>query len=604
MQITNYFTYKDEVSRAISWGHYFLFLNIFLALLIGLGYIYDTPRPTTGLAFFYLIISWLGHFSSIVFIFYLIIFFPLSFIGSLKYYRYISVVLSVCIFLILLIDVKLYQSIKIHLNFSVLDLFFEQEGFSTGLNFNFLYIATPILLGIELLFSSLSWKHIYIHNHQKLTYAFSALFLLSFLSTHTLHIWANAYKYVPITIQKSLFPAYYPMTANTFLTEHGWIQSYSNSPIERPSAHNISKLNYPLENIKVKPIEKPYNVLLVLVNGLNSASISEELTPNLFKFSQENDNYVNHYLGSTDPNINLFELNYGLPGQYLNLINQDKTPSVLVNELLQQDYKISSYITAKSSTKAQEYAKSNGIRVNKIKAFSSDEKVINYAIRNFNNWNSRPHMTVLSLNSPQTLEQDSPNDLTYLPQLSNEDLENHEFKNTNKVNNRYFNCLNILDKNIGKLINSLEDTGLLSNTVVIFTSISGNKIQDSSSNYNRETNHVPLIISWPGSITNSTISALSSTQDIAPTLAEEILGVTNDVSTYSTGLNLREITNRDWVLSGDMNEIHIIDLNQTTIFDKHGNAVIYGNDQYSGNSHPNIKTLIQAMKYLNKFKEK
>ena len=74
MQITNYFTYKDEVSRAISWGHYFLFLNIFLALLIGLGYIYDTPRPTTGLAFFYLIISWLGHFSSIVFIFYLIIF--------------------------------------------------------------------------------------------------------------------------------------------------------------------------------------------------------------------------------------------------------------------------------------------------------------------------------------------------------------------------------------------------------------------------------------------------------------------------------------------------------------------------------------------------
>ena len=163
---SSYFTYKDEVSRSISWGHWFVLLNIFLALLIGCAYLYNAPTPSTGLGATYLIISWLGHFSFLVFIIYILIFFPLTFLcRSTRTYRVLSIILATVFMTVMLIDVKLYQAIKIHLNLSVLQIFFSQEGFSTGLNYNFLYITTPVVGFIEYLFSKLAWRNHYLHRY-------------------------------------------------------------------------------------------------------------------------------------------------------------------------------------------------------------------------------------------------------------------------------------------------------------------------------------------------------------------------------------------------------------------------------------------------------
>ena len=156
-----YFTYKDEVSRTISWGHWFTFLNIFLTILLGSAYILYSPNTDyTSLGNFYLIISWFGHFSCLTFLLYMLLLFPFSFIGSLRFYRIFAVTMAVILLAIMLVDIKIYQQIKIHLSLSVLELFFEQEGFSTGINFNFLYIAIPVLILIECYFSHLAWKHI------------------------------------------------------------------------------------------------------------------------------------------------------------------------------------------------------------------------------------------------------------------------------------------------------------------------------------------------------------------------------------------------------------------------------------------------------------
>ena len=88
--------------------------------------------------------------------------------------------------------------------------------------------------------------------------------------------------------------------------------------------------------------------------------------------------------------------------------------------------------------------------------------------------------------------------------------------------------------------------------------------------YDRRTFHVPLIISWPDAIIPAKITALTSSQDLAPTISREILGIRNNYDTYSTGMNVRDLDNRPWILSGDSSEIRIIASNQTTAFDKHG----------------------------------
>ena len=85
-------SYGERVSRLVSWGHWFAFFNIILAMLIGTSFIAQSPWPETFLGQAYLIISWIGHFSFLVFALYILILFPLTFIiPSRKLLRLISV---------------------------------------------------------------------------------------------------------------------------------------------------------------------------------------------------------------------------------------------------------------------------------------------------------------------------------------------------------------------------------------------------------------------------------------------------------------------------------------------------------------------------------
>ena len=612
LKIPSFFTYKDEVSRTISWGHWFLFLNIFLAVAIGLSYLYNTPTPSTGLGIVYLVISWLGHFSCLVTIIYILIFFPLSFIGNLKIYRVLAVILTVLLFMIMLVDVKLYQAIKIHINLSVLDLFFEQEGFSTGLNFNFLYIAAPVLLAIECLFSSLAWRHIYTRSHQKLSFFVSSVFLISFFSAHIMHIWADAYKYVPITQQKSIFPAYYPMTANTFLKEHGWIVDIhegSHNEIERKNIDRYQqKIRYPLENLRVTPNEAPLNIVMVLIEGLSKEYLNIEYMPRLVDFAARHDSYENHYLGSNDATLTTFEIFYGLPGQYLPLIRSSETPPVSMTEMLQQDYKFQSFMTGKPSKKVTDFRAISGIRRNQLKSFSSDEETVKSAVQYIRKWDSsRPQMVIVSLNGPLTLKDSRIALRKFQPEIPYSQLISENVENGDpQVFNRYYNTLLSTDILIDEIQEALLEDGKLKNTVFIITSIRGMTLPFPSyqeTKYDRRTFHVPLIISWPDAIIPAKITALTSSQDLAPTISREILGIRNDYDTYSTGMNVRDLDNRPWILSGDSSEIRIIASTQTTAFDKHGNASIYSDDP-EHKSQPNMSTLIKAIKILNKFKDK
>ena len=105
------FSYKEQVSRSSLWGHHFLFLNVLLSLLIGLTYVYAAPSTDSFAAFFYLIVTWMGHMGFLAFVTYLIILFPLTFIGNFRYYRVFSVIIAILFHSILLFDAKLYLNV-------------------------------------------------------------------------------------------------------------------------------------------------------------------------------------------------------------------------------------------------------------------------------------------------------------------------------------------------------------------------------------------------------------------------------------------------------------------------------------------------------------
>ena len=67
--------YREETSRKISWGHWFAFFNIIIAILIGSRYAFLIDWPDTLLGKIYFFISLLGHFSFCVFALYLLVIF-------------------------------------------------------------------------------------------------------------------------------------------------------------------------------------------------------------------------------------------------------------------------------------------------------------------------------------------------------------------------------------------------------------------------------------------------------------------------------------------------------------------------------------------------
>jgi arylsulfatase len=92
-----------------------------------------------------------------------------------------------------------------------------------------------------------------------------------------------------------------------------------------------------------------------------------------------------------------------------------------------------------------------------------------------------------------------------------------------KRHNFYLNALRDVDRHIVTVLDELEDRGLASNTIIIFTSDHGeldgaHRMTGKGATSYREQNHVPLIVVHPAFAGGKRCQAVTSHLDIAPTL--------------------------------------------------------------------------------------
>ena len=110
--------------------------------------------------------------------------------------------------------------------------------------------------------------------------------------------------------------------------------------------------------------------------------------------------------------------------------------------------------------------------------------------------------------------------------------------------NAYYRLTEMVDTEIGKVMDALEENGLLQNTIVVFTSDHGDgaaahKWSAKLSLY-KESVMVPMIMSWPGQIREGHIDRdhFVSVLDITPTLCD-LAGI--PASTLFTGKSLKPL---------------------------------------------------------------
>ncbi|MFN1550249.1 DUF3413 domain-containing protein [Vibrio natriegens] len=591
-------SYGERVSRLVGWGHWFAFFNIVASMLIGTRYITQSPWPETLLGQFYLAISWVGHFGFLVFALYLLVLFPLTFVlPSRKLFRLVAVIFATVGQTILLIDTQAYQSINLHLTPVVWELLFSDDKSVLSSDLQHLFVVMPFIFLIQLALSEWVWRKQRKLSHKHVGRPLAILFFLSFMTSHLVYIWADAYFYNPITSQRANFPLSYPMTAKSFMEKHGLLDREEYLKRLAENQGNVELVNYPLEKLEFNRRVNKLNVLMISVNNLRADALNEQEMPNLYGFAQENQNFRNHYSSSNDT-YGAFGLFYGLPTSYASSIQAQGSSPVMLDVLKEQGYSFGLF----SGNGFEDDLYSEIIFRNLNLAEKLDGQQTHTDKQSISDWN-----TWLVENAQQPwfsyIEVTAVDNFESIPSNTDEEMPASE-----RFKKAYEFAVKSADNTVASIINELKETHLFTNTVVIITSNHGSEFNETNtnswganSNYSRYQLQVPMVIHWPGRLAGD-FTHSTSHLDLSVTLLQDMLGVSSNPYDYSSGRNLFDESRRRWILAGDSRELALITNTQTTVIDKFGNYKLYDKDyKRLRDDSPKMPVLMQGLTELQRF---
>ena len=571
--------YREETSQKISWGHWFAFFNILWAIFIGARYAFIIDWPDTLFGKIYFFISLLGHFSFIVFAFYLLVIFPLSFIvKNHRTFRGLTVILATIGNTLLLVDSEVFLRFNLHLSSLVWNLLVNPENGELSRNWQIFFVPMPLILLVQMLFSRWSWQKLRSLERQKWLKAVGVFFVCTFSATHLIYAWADAYLYRPITMQRSNFPLSYPMTARSFLEKHGFLDKAEYAQrLAQEGRLDALAIDYPKNPLVFAEQQENTNILLITLSGLRHDVIDAEKMPNLAQFAENSTQFINHYSSGNNNNTGLVGLFYGLNGSYTDSLLSNKTPSVLLERLTQQQYLQGVFSSKKVDAgilRRAIYPKTKLVAENGNQA----------AITSFKRWldtaktQNKPFWGHLSLNIEPNLTQEK-----YEQQLAD------------------------IDASLGQLLPELN----LPNTLVIITAEHGYTFKklsekEETNYFSRDEVQVPMIVHWNGLATGK-ISKLTSHVDLVPALMKHIFKVKNPIADYAQGRDLFDLTSSaDWVLVSNYRWNVIVQPDGTQYhIDNRGNYEKYDRTyQKMSSERPPLGLFLEAFSQERSFLEK
>lgn len=523
--------YREQTSQKISWGHWFAFFNIIWSVLIGSRYAFIIDWPDTLFGKLYFFISLFGHFSFICFALYLLVIFPLSFIiKNERTFRGISVIIATLATTILSLDTEVFARFNLHLSSLVWNLLVNPENGELSRHWQIFFAPMPFLLLLQMLFSRWAWYRLRSLERQKWIRHVGFIFTAFFVATHLIYAWADAYVYRPITMQKSNFPLSYPMTARSFLEKNGLLDktAYEDKLADegRPEA---LKMQYPKRSLQFGEMTEKPNLLFLNISGLRADAIRAEQMPYLTEFAEKSAQFINHYSSGNTHNTGLVGMFYGINAAYLDSILQNKTDSVLLEKLQQEQYQLNVI----SSAQFKENALTQQVLFSSekvIKALPDNESAVKKLLKLVATQDSlqeKPWFAYVNLDLIQSMK-------------TAKNLDSLQEKA------RYVLELRKLDELLAQLLPQINQE----NTLVIITAEQGyqfNLAEEDVHHFSAEKIQVPLLINWKG-IEAEKQDKLTSHQDLLPTLMTLLFNVKNSPSDYSEGMNLFAVQERNWAL--------------------------------------------------------
>ncbi|GAA5104751.1 LPS biosynthesis-modulating metalloenzyme YejM [Orbus sasakiae] len=558
----------DRTSQIVSWGHWFALFNIFLVIILGSRYLFIADWPQTLLGRIYAIISCIGHFSFLTFVVYLILLFPLSFIiQSSKWQRIIAVIVATIAITTLLIDIEVFSRFRMHLNFSIWQVLTSPDDNILSAEWQKLFIFVPFILLLETVFAIWSWRKLRsLSKRSRFCLPIIIVFVLCFLSSHLIHIWADANFYRPITMQRSSLPVSYPLTARHFLERYGFIEAGNyESRFKQEGNPFAIAIEYPLAKINYERTKSPYNILMIVVDEWQTADQQKNM-PKLTDYAQQNVEFVNHYSSSNESFLGEFSLFYGLDPNYYNSILASHKSSVFIDTLAKQRYNLGLFSSDGFDHPLYRYALLSNFSMPIVAKKQSYQATSDLWLTWYNEQkktdNSAPWFSIIEYKQMQK-------------------------EGTSKQQKD-------LDEAIARVIEQIKHSSDIDKTIVVITASNRQSKSDQHA-FDRQLLNVPLVIGWPNK-GHEVITSTTSHVDIMQTLMQDALNVTTSAKQYSQGENLFAPNNRKWLIAGTETDIAALYPSQTILIDSTGYYQIYDlNNQRQKNEKLGLSTFLQLV---------
>lgn len=583
---------RDRVSRLINWGHWFAFFNGLLAMIVGSRYLGSVGYPETWYGWFYLSVSTIGQFSFLAFIAYLICLFPLTLILPYsKILRGVAAVIATLSLCILLYDTIVYADYGMHLSPFAFDLAWaDLNALLRGTS----YIVTPLaIIAIELTMANFLWKRI--EKIQKLNLGNKVITLvcICFISSHLIHIWADAADITEITRFDDTYPLSYPATARSFMESHGIDGSYQGDDVN----HNTSILSYPEQPLTCQADTK-INVLMITIDSLRADMVDGKSMPFLHQYTENNQSFTQHFSGGNQFRTGMFSLLYGLQGSYGDARIFNSTSPLLTRSFQQAGYELGLFLPETNLNLRSSQAMFNDFNPVIAKETNGSADADLHTVASFNEWHSikhKPWFALVNLKAPENFD-------TPVGFLGIETVKaNTDLMPAQKVLfNQYRQSLYFVDQQLKAMLANVSN-----DTLVIITGVNGKMFTSNSDEANRNLSpqsvKVPLVIHWPNTGA-SKVKYRTSHYGIAPTLMTHVLGCTNNTTDYSAGRSLLQPDKETWIYIGDSRIFAIYQEAEVTVIDRHGKYRIYDeNYEHRLNKKMSAPELIEVMREGRRF---
>ena len=477
----------------------------------------------------------------------------------------------------LFIDTMVYAQYRFHINAVMLELVMSGQIVSFPLS-TWLMTIFGIVLLWAVQYALIVWFEKAIPLPRwKLGKKYTYLTIITLLLSHGIHIWAAANMYQPVTVTKRYLPLFQPATSTKTMKKYGWVNEEALEKQKAMSLERKSDINYPLKPIQATVVEKPTNIVFIVIDSWRADSFNADNAPNMWQYAQQGKVFENHLSTGNCTRTGIFGMFYSMPGTYWHGILVNKQSPVFIDRLQEMNYQLGIFAAAKLTNPEFDrtvFSKVPNLRI-KTDGKSSVELDQNIT-KEWLTWHSqqdknKPSFSFLFYDSPHGY--DFPKDYPhqYKPMLKEVNyLELSNDTDRNLMMNRYKTSVHYVDSLVKKVLDQIKAAGEEDHTLVIITGDHGQEVNDNkenfwghNGNYTDAQVKVPLAIIGPKVLTSNMMqwngSTYTSHQDLVPTLMKNFLGVNNDIQDYSVGEDLMgPVINRDWILASNYSSYAVI----------------------------------------------